>query len=214
MRVIAGKLRGARLAVAPGSTTRPITDQVKESLFNILGHRFGTLGELPAVAVLDLFAGSGALGIESLSRGAASCLFVEKDRAALRALRGNLERLRLHGRVRVAAENVWTMRVPPAATGGFGLIFVDPPYRATGHGPMVAALLERLAQRLAPEGILVLRCSRETTFTPSSLRGLVCVDQRDFGRMRIFLLERPASAGGEGEPGPSRITAPPGAPAS
>ncbi len=214
MRVIAGKLRGARLAVAAGSTTRPITDQVKESLFNILGHRFGTLGELPAVAVLDLFAGSGALGIESLSRGAASCLFVENDRAALRALRGNLERLRLHGRVRIAAENVWTMRVPPAAAGGFGLIFVDPPYRAAGHGPLVAALLERLALRLAPEGILVLRCSRDTTFTPSGLRGLVCVDQREFGRMRIFLLERPASSDGQGEPEPSGITAPSGTPAS
>jgi 16S rRNA (guanine966-N2)-methyltransferase len=198
MRVIAGSLRGARLTVAAGRTTRPITDQVKESLFNILGHRFGTLGELPALAVLDLFAGSGSLGIESLSRGAASCLFVEKDRAALRALRSNIERLRLHGRARVAAENVWTMRVPPAADGGFGLIFADPPYRAAEQGQAVADLLERLALRLAAEGVLVLRCSRATTFVPHNLRGLVCVDQREFGRMRVFLLESAAASGPPG----------------
>lgn len=214
MRVIAGKLRGARLAVAAGNTTRPITDQVKESLFNILGHRFGTLGELPAIAVLDLFAGSGSLGIESLSRGAASCLFVEKDRAALHALRSNIDKLRLRGQARIAAENVWTMRVPPAAEGGFGLIFVDPPYRAAEHGLAVADLLERLALRLAPVGILVLRCSRDTPFTPHGLRGLMCVGQREFGRMRIFLLERSEPPGGHGDPGESRITSAPGRPGS
>lgn len=196
MRVIAGRLRGARLAVAAGRTTRPITDQVKESLFNILGHRFGTLGDLPAVAVLDLFAGSGSLGIESLSRGAESCLFVEKDRAALRALRSNIDRLGLGARARVAAENAWTMRVPPAADGGFGLIFVDPPYRAAERGLMLADLLERLALRLAPGGVLVLRCSQDAAFAPHGLRGLVCVDEREFGRMRVFLLERSGPASG------------------
>jgi len=94
-----------------GRVTRPITDRVKESLFNILGSRFGLPGEIPDFAVLDLFAGSGGLGIESISRGARSCVFVERDRAALAALTANLASLRGAADCRIVKDNAWTARL-------------------------------------------------------------------------------------------------------
>ncbi len=190
MRVIAGRFRGAVLKAPPGTYTRPITDRVKESLFNILGHRFGAPGLLPDIAVLDLFAGSGALGIESLSRGARSCLFVERDRRTLRVLRANLARLRLSDVARVVGENAWTMRIPVAEPVGYGLIFVDPPYRAAADPFEVIALFERLAPRLSESGLVVFRHAAAAKLSANELRPLRCADERTFGRMRILLLER------------------------
>jgi 16S rRNA (guanine(966)-N(2))-methyltransferase RsmD len=190
MRVIAGRLRGAVLEAPSGARTRPITDRVKESLFNILGHRFGAPGHLPDMAVLDLFAGSGALGIECLSRGARSCLFIERDRRALRVLRANIARLRLTDAARVAGENAWTMRIPPAEGSGYGLIFVDPPYRDVADPLRVIDLFERLALRLSPEGLAVFRCATSLKFSAEALATLTCVDERVFGKMRVVLLQR------------------------
>ena len=194
MRVIAGALRGATLHAPEGRNTRPITDRVKESLFNILGHRFGTLAELPPVAVLDLFAGSGALGIEAISRGAATCLFVERDRAAVRVLRENLSRLRLDEVARIAAENAWTMRVPPAAGAGYGLIFVDPPYRDAEEPLRVADLLDRAGAALAPEGWLVFRHERQRAFALPELMMLERDDERRFKQMELLLFRRRVQA--------------------
>lgn len=192
MRVIAGKFRGALLRAPPGAHTRPITDRVKESLFGILGHRLGAGGLLPDIDVLDMFAGSGALGIESLSRGARSCLFVERDRPALRVLRANLDKLRLADVARVVSQNAWTMRIPPAGQGGYGLIFVDPPYRDVADPLAVLALLERLAPRLSSEGFVVFRHATVTGFSTEPLQGLTPTDERTFGRMRLLLLQRPS----------------------
>jgi len=189
MRVIAGEHRGANLAAPAGTRTRPITDQAKETLFNILGHRLGTLGGVPAVPVLDLFAGSGALGIECLSRGADSCVFVERDRDALRILRQNLEKLRLGPRARIASENAWTMRFPRPASGGYGLIFADPPY-ADVEARRVRDLLERLAPTLSQDGILVFRHGSATDYSQVLHAGLRCLDQRAFGRMHVLLFAR------------------------
>ena len=137
-----------------------------------------------------MFAGSGALGIESLSRGAQSCLFVERDRPALRVLRANLERLHLVNVARVVSENAWTMRIPPAGQGGYGLIFVDPPYRDVADSLAVLALLERLAPRLSSEGLVVFRHAAAAKFSTEPLRGLTRADERTFGRMRLLLLQR------------------------
>jgi 16S rRNA (guanine966-N2)-methyltransferase len=200
MRVVAGQFRGMPLGAPPGKDTRPITDRVKESLFNILCHRVGPGGLLPDMHVLDLFAGSGALGIECLSRGAGFCVFVERGRAALRALRGNLDKLGLTAAARVLSENAWTMRIPPAARGGYGLIFVDPPYRDVADWHRVCALLERLAPRLAPDGLAVFRCPTSAEVTLESVRSLACVDQRVFGGMRVLLLQR-AQPAPQSEPG-------------
>ncbi len=197
MRIVAGRLRGSILDAPPGQTTRPITDRVKESLFSILGHRFGTLGDLPPFDVLDLFAGSGSLGIESLSRGARSCLFVEHDKRSLRTLKNNLNRLRLGPDARVCAENAWTLRIVPARAGGFGLVFVDPPYRDAADVIRLRDLLVRLAPRLARDGLLVFRLEVAWNLPLHELPQFECVDERIYGRMRLLLLRRSPEIPGE-----------------
>jgi len=194
MRVIAGRFRGAVLAAPPGTGTRPMTDRVKEALFNILGHRFGRPGFLPDSPVLDLFAGSGALGIECLSRGASRCVFVECERRALRVLRANLAKLRITDAAQVIADNAWTVRCPPAAPDGYGLIFIDPPYRDAADPPRVLSLLARIAPRLAPEGVLVFRCAAPAGLPLDQVPALRRIDERRFGSMRIVLLARADAA--------------------
>lgn len=189
MRVIAGRFRGTPLDAPEGSTTRPITDRAKESVFNVLGSRFGEPGSLPEVDVLDVFAGSGGLGIESLSRGARRCWFIERDQRALRVLERNLARLKLApGVARVIPASAWTLR-PPATEGGFGLIFADPPYRDSQTAARSLGLLERLSGALGPRGVLVFRLATTSPFEPSAAPSLALVDERIFGTMRVLLFE-------------------------
>ena len=136
MRIIGGHDRGRRLRAPRGQTTRPTADRVRVSLFDVLG---------PAVAgtrVLDLFAGTGAVGIEALSRGAARVVFVEKDQAALRALRANLAALgasRAAARV-MAGDVLHVLGDLPAQEEPFDLVFIDPPYATSLAGRVLAAL--------------------------------------------------------------------------
>ena len=120
MRVVAGEFGGRRLISPEGTTTRPTTDRVREAIFNSLG----SAGLLEGALVADLFAGSGALGIEALSRGAEQCVFVERDRTALRALEANLDALGLRARSRVVTSDAL------AAAGSIDadIVFADPPY--------------------------------------------------------------------------------------
>jgi len=132
MRVVAGELRGRRIDAPPGLDTRPTTDKVREAVFNALG----SLDVVRDAVVVDLFAGSGALGIEALSRGAAECVFVERDRAALRVLRDNLRDLGLDGRSQV---------VPSDAVGAVArldadLVVADPPYDFDDWPTLLAAV--------------------------------------------------------------------------
>lgn len=120
MRVVAGELRGRRFEAPPGNDTRPTTDKVREAMFNALG----SLDVVRDAVVVDLFAGSGALGIEALSRGAAEVVFVERDRAALRALRDNLHDLGLGDRARVVQGDALVRARDLAAD----LVLADPPY--------------------------------------------------------------------------------------
>ena len=189
MRVIAGEFRGRSLATPAGRTTRPITDRVKETLFNLLGHLFALPGSLPGFAVLDLFSGPGSMGIESLSRGAGGCTFVERDRRALKCLRQNIQTLGLERVSTVLADNAWTMRVV-APVGGFGVMFVDPPYRDADDPLRVVDLLERLAPGLADNGVLVFRQDVRSIPPPvGELPGLRQLDERRCGLMRLLLLE-------------------------
>lgn len=120
MRVIAGSARGIRLASVPGETTRPITDRVKESLFGILG------SFVAGARVLDLFAGTGSVGIEALSRGAREAVFVEQNRRAVATIRRNLAATHLGDRARVITGDVFTyLSRPPAEP--FDLIYIAPP---------------------------------------------------------------------------------------
>lgn len=120
MRVVSGELRGRRIEAPPGTDTRPTTDKVREATFNALG----SLDLVRDATVVDLYAGSGALGIEALSRGAAHCTFVERDRSALRTLRDNLDALGLDERSRVVAGDASVL----ARGIDADLVLADPPY--------------------------------------------------------------------------------------
>jgi len=159
MRVIAGSAGGIRLAT-PKSGVRPTMDRVKAAIFSSLGDA------ITDARVLDLFAGSGALGIEALSRGAASVLFVEEDRQLTEAIEKNLAKTKLDGRVR--RQEVFEFLQRSSRTERFQIIFADPPYEKTKSGErFIEKLLksEALAQLLEPNGVFVLE-KRPTEQTP------------------------------------------------
>ena len=175
MRVTAGTARGINLTVPRGDATRPITDRVKETLFGILGDR------VPDARVVDLYAGSGAIGIEALSRGAASADFVERDRSALAALRGNLERTRLETDAAVHATDV--ERFLSAAAGAWDIAVLDPPYETRD----IVAPLRALVPHLAPGASVVVKHFWRTELP--EVDGLMAVRQRRFGETMLTFLE-------------------------
>jgi 16S rRNA (guanine966-N2)-methyltransferase len=147
MRIVAGRLRGRPLVAPRGAGTRPTADRARETLFNMLAHGgFTPPGRPPApqgMRVLDLFAGSGALGLEALSRGAMRAVFVERDTAARAALRQNIEALDLTGATQVLRRDATDLGPLPAPVGGrFDLVLLDPPYR---HDLAAPALISALA---------------------------------------------------------------------
>ena len=151
MRVVAGTLGGRRLRAVPGRDTRPTSDRVREALFSIVGDR------VVGARVLDLFAGTGALAIEALSRGAASAVLVEQAPQAVAVIRGNLEALGLERLASVRRTRVETY-LRGQRDGPFDLVFLDPPY-AIGVG-LLAGLLVRLGQgALAPGALVALESS-------------------------------------------------------
>jgi len=140
MRIIAGVWRGRNLASPAGAATRPTAERLRESVFNMLMHAAWAERLLSGASVLDGFAGTGALGLEALSRGAASCVFVEQDRAALMALRANIIACRADSQARVLAQDALKLgRGAPCH-----LVFLDPPYGAD--------LVPRAVSRLAEQG--------------------------------------------------------------
>ena len=158
MRIIAGEHRGRTIAAPPGLTTRPTPDRVRGALFSALESRLGGPGSLEGVRVLDLFAGSGALGIEALSRGAAQATFVERDPAAVKILKDNLARLGLTARARVMAEDaVRAVSLLAPAGERFDAAFLDPPYGAPEAAEALAALAKHGLVR--PGGALILEHS-------------------------------------------------------
>lgn len=175
MRVIAGALGGRRLVAPSGRATRPTSDRVREALFS-------ALGPVEGASVLDLYAGTGALGIEALSRGAGRAVFVESERLALAALRQNLVSLGLEDRARVLAAAVERVAAQVAALAPFDLVFADPPYARL---PEAAARLEVLASGgvLAPGARLVLEHAARDA--PPAIRGLEARRQRTYGDTAI-----------------------------
>lgn len=133
MRVVSGEFGGRRLVTPEGHATRPTTDKVRQAVFNSLD----SAGLVDGAAVADLYAGSGALGIEALSRGAATCVFVERERSALAALRENLTTLGLEGRGKVVTGDALAQA---AALRGIDLVLVDPPYRFDQWPELLAAI--------------------------------------------------------------------------
>jgi 16S rRNA (guanine966-N2)-methyltransferase len=175
MRVIAGSAGGIPLIAPRGSGTRPITDRVKETLFGILGER------VPDARVLDLYAGSGAIGIEALSRGAEHADFVEHSRAALAALRTNLERTKLGGGAAVHEADV--ERFLAGAQDRWDLVVLDPPYEARA----IVAPLRALVAHLAPGASVVIKHFWRAE--APAVAGLAVTRQRRFGETMLTFLE-------------------------
>ena len=156
MRVIAGSARRLNLKTVPGLDTRPTTDRIKETLFNIIQD------EVPGSRFLDLFSGSGAIGIEALSRGAREAVFVERDRRACQCIRDNLQFTRLAERGRLIAGDVITALDRLDGQGTFDLIFLDPPYNRL----LEKEVLEKLAgcRLLTEDTLVIVEASLETEF--------------------------------------------------
>ena len=180
MRIVAGRFKGVRLDSPDGTLTRPTSDRAREGLFNILAH--GTYAErLRGGRVLELFAGTGALGLEALSRGAASCTFVERDRATLSVLRRNIAKCRAQNATVLAAD---AYRPPPG--GPFDLILLDPPYGAGAVEKCLAALLASDAMMAAK--LLVTQSDPKTAVDVPA--GLSLLADRRYGSARFLLLEK------------------------
>ena len=175
MRIISGTWRGRRLVAPAGLQTRPTADRTRETLFSMLASRLGSFAEL---RVADLYAGSGALGLEALSRGAAHCTFVESDRAATDAIRANATTL---GATGIDIMAMSAARLPRAQS--FHLILADPPY-ADGSGSAVVASVIA-AEWLAPGGWIAIETERGAAVDPGPLKLEV---ERDTGRARLTLL--------------------------
>ncbi len=190
MRVVGGEFRGRTLVAPAGGDTRPTADRLRQTIFDILAH--GGYGDvLSGARVLDLFAGTGALGLEALSRGAAFALFVEEAVAARGAIRANIEALRLTGRTRVFRRDA--TRLGPAGTvAPFSLVFADPPY---GNGLGERALASALAGGwLRPAALIVLEEAASAEIPP--LAGLDVVDTRRIGDTQLVFLQSGINAAG------------------
>ena len=177
MRIVAGQWRGRKLVAPVGETTRPTSDRTRETLFSMLVSRLGTFEGLK---VADLFAGSGALGIEALSRGAASCLFVEQDAAALRALRANIANLQAAPQSDVRAASVLALGPAPAP---LDLILLDPPY-GSGAGVVALEKLGRLGW-IGPATWISLETALKED---AKVKGLEPESERKVGKARITLM--------------------------
>tara|TARA_B100001179_G_scaffold230769_1_gene219102 strand:+ start:703 stop:1245 length:543 start_codon:yes stop_codon:yes gene_type:complete len=179
MRIVAGEWRGRTIAAPAGETTRPTADRTRETLFNMLASR---LGDFDGLSVADLFAGSGALGLEALSRGAASCLFVEEDKRAVDAIRGNIAKLGAGPRSVVQQASV--LRLGPAKAP-HDLIMLDPPYD-TGAGGVAIDKLVRLGW-IGPATWVSLEIgAREEV----KLRDMTVEAERKVGKAKLLLLRR------------------------
>lgn len=176
MRIIAGSRRGVTIFAPKGLDTRPTGDRVREAAFNLIG-------PVDGATVLDLFAGSGAMGLEALSRGAAMAVFVESDREACRAIERNLEKLRLTGASVLRRDTLQALAAEAAAGRRYDLVLVDPPYRM--FSSLQTALSAYLPAVLAEDGLLVVETgAKEEPNLPLAVR-----TSRRYGAARLTLFE-------------------------
>jgi 16S rRNA (guanine966-N2)-methyltransferase len=179
VRIIAGSRKGARIFAPKGTDTRPTGDRVREAAFNLIGPGFAE-----DATVLDLFAGSGAMGLEALSRGAAHATFVESDRDACRAINRNLDKLRLEGATVLCQDALTALRADVRTGARYDLVLVDPPYRR--FSSLQATMIRHLPEVLAPDGLLVVETAvaEEPDLPPLATR-----TSRRYGLARLTLFE-------------------------
>ena len=176
MRIIAGERKGQTIYAPKGLATRPTSDRVRENVFNIVAPW------VEDARVLDLYAGSGAMGLEALSRGAAAVVFVEADRDAVRAIERNLDRLRLKGATVVRAGATTGLMQEAAAGRKYDLVLADPPYAMTDYD----TLARYLPHVLADDGLLVLESAARTE---PEVAGLALRTSRKYGSTRVTVFE-------------------------
>lgn len=182
MRIVGGALRGRALAAPHGLAIRPTTDRTREAVFNVLTHRFG--GQLEGARVLDLFAGTGALGVEALSRGAAHCVFIEESAEGRGLIRTNVETFGLQGRTKIFRRDA-TALGDAGTFAPFGLVFADPPYRkGLGERALASALR---GGWLAPGALCVVEEAADASF--AAPEGFDIVDERHYGDTIVRFIE-------------------------
>ena len=180
MRIDAGSHRGVRLATPEGHDTRPTADRARQAVFNILMNSYDAVRD---AKVLDVFAGSGAMGLEALSRGAERASFIESDRGAAEAIKKNIAACREQPRAQLFINDALK---PPRVAANWGpaaLIFLDPPYQKGLIVPALNALRE--AGWVAPDALLVAEMHRKDAFAPE---GFEVLDDREYGKARFVLL--------------------------
>lgn len=194
MRIIAGAWRSRKLCAPKTEATRPMPDRIREAIFGILASRYGLPGACPPFAVADLFAGSGSMGLEAISRGAASCDFIETSRHAMAALRHNLDCLHAGPCCRMMRVDAWTAALAtPRPRSPYGLIVVDPPYRdARDVSPVgkVPTLLSDLfrAGWAAEDTVIVVHHEARVTHQPGERAVWRVDDRRVYGRAAVTLV--------------------------
>jgi 16S rRNA (guanine966-N2)-methyltransferase len=196
MRIIAGEHRGRRIQAPEGESTRPMLDRVREALFGTLGAR------VEGARVLDLFAGSGSLALEALSRGAATARLIEGHRRTLALLRANIEQLELRERAEAVLGDALAPKTWSGKDARYELIFMDPPYPMLENGRerprVLAALAELASAHLAEDGMLVLHAPRGTLraedFRPAH------AESRDYGTNTLWYVSAPRDGGPRTQP--------------
>ena len=184
MRIVSGRFKGQPIAAPKGRDTRPTSDNARESLFNILAHA-GWAPDLDGARVIDLFAGTGALGFEAISRGAAFALFVETDSAARGAIRETIDTLSLFGITRLHRRSATDLGPKPAGLGSpFNLAFLDPPY---GQGLVEATLPGLLSGGwLTSDALIIAEVGkREDVDAP----GVEIIDERSYGAAKLYFMK-------------------------
>jgi len=183
MRIVAGKFKGRTLQTPTGLNTRPTSHRAREALFNVLQHgNFGV--ELTGARVLDLFAGSGALGIEALSRGADYCIFVDDALAARASLRANIDALGLGGQTRIFRRDAAKLN-PAGSLGAFDIVLADPPYdKHLGEAALQSVIK---GGWLKPAGVFVLE--ERKTVEIKLPEGVEVLDQRNHGEAQVLILQ-------------------------
>lgn len=183
MRIVAGRHRGRSLQAPEGLAVRPTADRTREAIFNVLtqGKLVAGQNPLPGARVLDAFAGTGALGLEALSRGAAAACFMESQAAALAALRDNIGLLGEGDKAEVLAVDVLR---PPPAKGACQIVLMDPPYNQGLAEPALVALAE--TGWLAPGAVIAIELMKAETFTPPA--DFEELDVRTYGKAKVAFL--------------------------
>ncbi len=182
MRIVSGKLKGRNIATLDGRNTRPTSDRAREAIFNVLAHADWGV-ELDGLKVMDLFAGTGALGFEAISRGAAHCLFVETESRARGVIRENVDQYQLFGVTRIHRRSAVDLGPRPNGVGApYDIAFMDPPYGYELVTPTLKQLIK--GEWLNPGALIVAEVSKDDP--EPVFDGYEVLDNRDYGAARVW----------------------------